>query len=190
MKKLFIGVLAALCLLYAGIARKDENTIVIYSALEQYRNDDLALQLKERFPDLNIQIMYLPTAKIAAKVQSEKEKTDADIILAVETGYLEKVKDSLANVKEFSKLDYMDGIQPEDGKYLIWESYGGGFAVNTKMLAKYNLKEPRTYEDLLKPEYKDKIIIQDPKSSSTGYNFYLNLTNEWGLDKTLDYYDK
>lgn len=190
MKKLFLLVLATLCLLYVGISQKEENTIVIYSALEQYRNDDLSEHLKKKFPDLNIQIMYLPTAKIAAKVQSEKEDSDADIILGVETGYMEKIKDSLADVEVYSTLDYLDGINPKDGKYLIWESYGGGFAVNTEVLKRNNLEEPKTYEDLLKPEYKDKIVIQDPKSSSTGYNFYLNLTNVMGLEKTLEYYDK
>lgn len=190
MKKLFISALAILCLLYVFISKKDENTILIYSALEQYRNDDLSQHLKEKFPDLNVQIMYLPTAKIAAKIQSEEDKSDADIILGVETGYLEKIKSSLIDVSAYSELQYIDGISPADGKYLIWESYGGGFAVNTEILKKYGLEEPQTYEDLLKPEYKGKIVIQDPKSSSTGYNFYLNLTNEKGLENTLSYYDK
>ena len=79
---------------------------------------------------------------------------------------------------------------PEHGKYLIWESYGGGFAVNTEILKKYGIAEPKTYEDLLKPEFKNKISIQNPKSSSTGYNFYLNLRNIWGEEKTLEYFDK
>lgn len=190
MRKLFFIVLTLICLLYVGISQKDRNTIVVYSALEQYRNDDLSEHLKKKFPNANIQIMYLPTAKIAAKIQSEKEESDADIILGVETGYMEKIKDALADVKHYSELNYINGIQPKDNKYLIWESYGGGFAVNTKVLKKYNLEEPKTYKDLLKPEYKDKIVIQDPKSSSTGYNFYLNLTNEIGLENTLSFYDR
>lgn len=41
--------------------------LVIYSALEQYRNDDLKAHLAEKFPGLNVQIMYMPTAKVAAK---------------------------------------------------------------------------------------------------------------------------
>lgn len=190
MRKLLFIVLTLICLLYVGISQKDRNTIVVYSALEQYRNDDLSEHLKKKFPNANIQIMYLPTAKIAAKIQSEKEESDADIILGVETGYMEKIKDALADVKHYSELNYINGIQPKDNKYLIWESYGGGFAVNTKVLKKYNLEEPKTYKDLLKPEYKDKIVIQDPKSSSTGYNFYLNLTNEIGLENTLSFYDR
>lgn len=190
MKKLFLIVLASIIALYFMIHEQSANTIVIYSALEQYRNDDLKEHLDKKFPDTNIQIMYMPTAKIAAKIKSEKTDTDADILLAVETGYMEMVTDSLADVKQYSKLNYVDGLNPEHGKYLIWESYGGGFAVNTEILKKYGLEEPKTYEDLLKPEYQNLIVIQDPKSSSTGYNFLLNLKNEWGLEKTLEYYEK
>lgn len=182
--------IAVIILLYMAISDKEQNTIVIYSALEQYRNDDLKQKLEEEFPKLNIQIMYLPTAKVAAKIQSEKEKTDADIVLAVESGYMEKIADSLAPVAQYSTLEYLDGMNPSHGKYLIWESYGGGFAVNTEILKKYGIEEPEGYEDLLKPEFRDKIVLPDPKSSSTGYNFFLNLYNEWGLEKTLSYYDE
>lgn len=190
MKKLLIGLVVVIIALYFAISEHESNTLVIYSALEQYRNDDLKALLSEEFPELNIQIMYMPTAKVAAKIQSEGTKSDADIVLAVETGYMEKIKDSLADVKQYSQLEYVDGLLPEHGKYLIWESYGGGFAVNTEILEKYGLEEPKTYEDLLKPEYQNKIAIQNPKSSSTGYNFYLNLRNIWGEEEALAYFDE
>lgn len=190
MKKILLILIAAIIGLSLAVHKQEENTIVIYSALEQYRNDDLKTQLDEKFPELNIQIMYIPTAKIAAKIQNEQEGTDADIVVALETGYLEKIKDNLASVKQYSNLQYLPGIQPEEDRYLVWESYGGGFAVNTEILKKYGLKEPKTYEDLLKPEYKNLIAMQDPKSSSTGYNFYLNLVNEWGEKRALEYFDR
>lgn len=190
MRKLFIIVLTIILVLYVLVYDTSGDTIVIYSALEQYRNDDLKEHLDEQFPNYNVQIMYLPTAKIGAKINSEKKKTDADILLGVETGYLEKIKDSLETVIKYSELEYLDNLNPKHGKYVVWESYGGGFAVNTKILEKYNIPEPTSYEDLLKEVYKNQIVIQDPKSSSTGYNFYLNLRNEWGLAKTLDYYDE
>ncbi len=190
MKKIILAIIAMILLLYGAIYEKSENTIVIYSACEQYRNDDLLEHLMKKFPDINIQVMYLPTAKIAAKVKSEKEETDADILLGVENGYLEMVTDSLAEVDQYSHLDYIDGLNPDHHKYVVWESFGGGFAVNTKILEKYGLDEPKTFEDLLNPKYKNLIAIQDPKSSSTGYNFMLALINNWGEEKTFEYYDQ
>lgn len=190
MKKIVVGLIVVIVMLYGIINTQDANTVVIYSALEQYRNDDLKTHLDEQFPNLNIQIMYMPTAKVAAKILAEKEKSDADIVLGVETGYMEKIKDSLAEVTGYSHLEYLDGMLPEHGKYLIWESYGGGFAVNTEILKKYGLEEPDSYEDLIKPEFKNKIAFQNPKSSSTGYNFYLHLRNLWGEEKALEYFDQ
>lgn len=190
MKKIILAIIAMILLLYGAIYEKSENTIVIYSACEQYRNDDLLEHLMKKFPDINIQVMYLPTAKIAAKVMSEKEETDADILLGVENGYLEMLTDSLAEVDQYSHLDYIDGLNPDHHKYVVWESFGGGFAVNTKILEKYGLDEPKTFEDLLNPKYKNLIAIQDPKSSSTGYNFMLALINNWGEEKTFEYYDQ
>lgn len=92
---------------------------------------------------MNVRSCICPLLRVAAKIQTEKEHSDADIVLGVETGYMEKMKDSLADVAEYSHLDYIDGMLPEHGKYLIWESYGGGFAVNTEILKKYGIAEPR-----------------------------------------------
>ena len=102
MKKILAGLVVVIMVLYFAINKQESNTLVIYSALEQYRNDDLKAHLAEKFPDLNVQIMYMPTAKVAAKIQTEKEHSDADIVLGVETGYMEKMKDSLADVAEYS----------------------------------------------------------------------------------------
>lgn len=189
MKKIVCVLLVCILLLGLSVYESQDNTIVIYSALEQYRNDELKRQLDDKFPNYNVQIMYQPTAKVGAKIKSEGVNSDADILLGIETGYLDMVSDSLAQVTDFSRLNYLDNLNPESGKYLVFEKFGGGFAVNTQILEKYGLEEPTTYEDLLKPEYKNLIATQDPKSSSTGYNFYLSLYNMWGLEKTLAYYD-
>ena len=189
MKKLIALVLAIILVLFVAVHEQSENTIIIYSALEQYRNDDLTEKLHEKFPDQNIQVMYLPTAKVAAKIRSEGTQSEADILLGVETGYLEMILDSLAEVSGYSHLDYLDGLNPDHGRYVIWESYGGGFAVNTEILRKYGLEEPSSYDDLLRPEYHNLIATQDPKSSSTGYNFLLNRVNTLGLDGAIAYYD-
>ncbi|MEG1630213.1 MAG: ABC transporter substrate-binding protein, partial [Erysipelotrichaceae bacterium] len=58
------------------------------------------------------------------------------------------------------------------------------------ILKKHHLQAPKTYEDLLKPEYKGLVAMPDPKSSGTGYFFYKNLVNNWGEEKTIEYIDK
>lgn len=190
MKKIIASLLLVLTALFFVVHKQADDTVVIYSALEQYRNDELQTRLDETFPDINTQVVYMPTAKAAAKIQNEGSRTDADILLAIETSYLELCKDYLGDAASHSHIEYIDGLNPEHGKYTVWEAFDSGIVVNYEILEKLGLPEPQSYEDLLKPEYKGLIAMADPKSSNTGYILYLNLTNEWGLEKTLEFYDK
>lgn len=76
--------------------------------MEQFRNDRMQAELEKQFPDKEVIVMYVPTAKAAAKISVEKEQTDADIIIDMETAYMEKIKEQLAPSAQYSKLDYVD----------------------------------------------------------------------------------
>ena len=190
MKKLIIGLFLITILLVWNVSSESDNAIIIYSSAEQFRNDELQEQLNERFPDLNTYVMYMPTAKAAAKIGAEGEDTDADIIVALETAYLEKIKDQLEDISGLSRLEYMDGLSDIDNRYVIWERQAGSVIINKTVLEKYNLPIPETYEDLLDPIYKNLIAMPDPKSSGTGYLFYKNLVNVMGEQEALEYIDK
>lgn len=192
MKKMFLGLILLSIVLVFSMSKNDKDTIIIYSSAEQFRNDEMQKQLNEKFEDLSIRVMYTPTAKAAAKLYVEKENTDADIIVGLETSYMTKIVDSLANIEGLSNLNYLDGLSPKDNgnKFVVWERQAGSFVINTEVLKKHSLEIPLTYDDLLKPEYKGLIAMPDPKSSGTGYFFYLNLVNELGLEGALDYFDK
>lgn len=169
-----------------------KESIVICASTEQYRNDALQQQLTEQFPQYNIVVMYMSTGKAAAKVYAEGSDTEIDILVGLETGYMNKIHDSLEDISGVSRVKYLDGLQVADNRnrWVTWERQAGGIIVNTAILDKYGLEAPRTYEDLLKPEYKGLIAMPDPKSSGTGYFFYKNWVNLWGEDRALEYVDK
>ena len=48
----------------------------------------------------------------------------------------------------------------------------------------------KTYNDLLKKEYKGLIAMPDPKTSGTGYAFLLNVVNIMGENKAVKYFTK
>ncbi|MBR6545804.1 MAG: extracellular solute-binding protein [Clostridia bacterium] len=191
MKKGLI-VLLAITLLFTVLATLgNEESIVICASSEQFRNDELQKQLSERFPDKNIIVMYMSTGKAAAKVFSEGKGTEIDILVGLETGYMNKIRDSLSDISGISRIPYHDGLAPADNGncFVTWERQAGAIVVNRTVLEKYGLEAPTCYEDLLKPEYKGLIAMPDPKSSGTGYFFYKSWVNEWGLDGALDYVD-
>ena len=190
MKKILVALLALTFVVTAMASMGEKNTIIIYSCLEQFRANVLQAQLNEEFPDLNVRVMYVSTAKVASKIDAEKTGTDADIVVGLDNAYVEMIKDNFADVSMYSHLDYIPDFKNMDPKYLILERQAGSIVVNNEVLAKYNLPMPQTYEDLLDPMYKGLIAMPDPKSSGTGYFFYKGLVNVWGEEKTLDYFDQ
>lgn len=191
MKKGLI-VLLALTLFFTVLAdRGGKESIVICASAEQYRNDALQEQLSEVFPDRNIIVMYMSTGKAAAKVFAEGTATEIDILVGLETGYLNKIRGHLADISGLSQIPYVEGITPadNDNRWVTWERQAGAIIVNKEILAKYGLETPANYEDLLKPEYKGLIAMPDPKSSGTGYFFYKNWCNLWGEEAALNYVD-
>ena len=190
MKKI-LSVLVVCTILLTGITTmKNDDSIIIYSCMEQFRNDELQKQLNEQFPNKDIYVMYMPTAKAAAKISIEGKETDADMIVGLETAYMNKVQEYMADVSQYSHQDYLEDMVVENGKYLTWERQAGSVIVNKGILEKNHLPMPETYEDLLKPEYKNLIAMPDPKSSGTGFFFLKSLINDMGEEEAFAYIDK
>lgn len=192
MKKLFITISLITALLLFQVTRNKDHTIIVYSSLEQFRGEELQHQLDEEFPDLSIRVMYMPTAKAAAKIHMEGKDTDADMIVGLETSYMDNIEDSLADISGYSKLNFLPDLAPSthDNLYVTWERQAGSFIINKKILEKYGLPIPQSYEDLLDPQYQGLIAMPDPKSSGTGYFFYKSLVNTLGDEQALAYIDQ
>lgn len=189
MKKLLYALVAFTIFITGMSLIKNNHSIIIYSSMEQFRNDEMQKQLNEKFPELRIHIVQVPTAKAAAKLRFDGMDTEADIVVGLEIAYMESIKKNMAEVKQYSHLDYMEDAEPETKKYLIWERQAGSIIVNRSVLERENLPMPATFEDLLNPIYKNMIVVPDPKSSGTGYFFLKNLVNSMGEGKAFAYVD-
>lgn len=191
MKKGIIILLAVTLLFTVLSVSGGKESIVVCTSMEQYRNDSLQQHLSEAFPQYNIFVMYMSTGKAAAKVYAEGSSTEIDIIVGMETGYLNKIRGSLADISGISRVEYVPELAPasNDNLWVTWEKQAGAIIINREILDKYGLEAPKTYEDLLKPEYQGLIAMPDPKSSGTGYFFYKNWVNTYGDEGALEYVD-
>lgn len=185
-KMLLIAMLFVLVLL-TGCESK--NKVVIYTSMEEERNQKLIEMVKEEFPDLNVVVQYMATGNSAAKIKNEGSKVEADIVLDLETAHMKEVQDNFANLSSFDTSFYLDGVNTATN-YLTWVKYTMNLIIDNKYFEEHNLSVPKTYEDLLKPEYKDLIAMPDPKTSGTGYAFYLNVVNIMGEDNAIEYFKK
>jgi len=179
--------LLVMTLTITGCGKK--NDVVIYSSQEEERDQALKEQLKERFPDLNIVVQHIGTGNSAAKIKTEGENVEADIVIDLETAHVKDMEDKFADISYFDDSIYLDGVNTSNN-YLTWVKYTLTLIIDNKYFNEHNLTIPKTYEDLLKPEYKNLIAMPDPKTSGTGYGFFLNTVNIMGEDKAIEYFKK
>ena len=176
-------------MLLVGCGSKNES-ILIYTSVEDYVVEDMNARLSEQFPDYDITVEYVSTGNHAAKLLAEGTNTECDITYDLEYGYMEQLAQAgvLADLSGYDKSIYMDDTVVSDN-YLIQCRVGGAVILNTEMLAQKGLAEPTCYEDLLKPEYAGLISMANPKSSGTGYMFLKSLVNAWGDEEAFAYFD-
>ena len=188
MKKYICLIFLFILLITTGCSKKD-GQVVIYTSMEENRNKALKEQLAERFPDKDIIVQYLSTGNSAAKIKNEGTNVEADIVLDLETAHMANLEENFADLSSFDTSIYLDGVN-KSNRYLTWTKYTMALIIDKNYFDKHNLSVPKTYDDLLKSEYRNLIAIPDPKTSGTGYAFYLNVVNIMGEDNAIEYFKK
>lgn len=188
MKKYICLIFLFILLITTGCSKK-AGQVVIYTSMEENRNKALKEQLAEKFPDKDIVVQYLSTGNSAAKIKNEGTNVEADIVLDLETAHMVELEENFADLSSFDTSIYLDGVN-KSNRYLTWTKYTMALVIDKNYFDKHNLSVPKTYDDLLKSEYKNLIAIPDPKTSGTGYAFYLNAVNIMGEGKAIEYFKK
>lgn len=62
--------------------------------------------------------------------------------------------------------------------------------IDPAWFAERSLAEPKSYEDLTKPEYRDLTVLLDPTASSTGASFLVGTVAAFGEDGFADYWQR
>lgn len=181
---------AACSLALPGCASTGKNTVVVYSCAEGVRNESLLAALHERFPSYDIRMRYVPTGNCAAKLAMEGARSEADIVLDLEGGYIQQVSDQLEELPSADAKRYCVDLIDADNRYFPFARESACIAVNETLIVERGLELPRSYEDLCDPGYRGLISMPNPKSSGTGYNFVKSLVNAWGEDEAFEYFDR
>jgi len=188
------AVLAALAmaLAFSGTALAGE--ITVYTALE---DDQIPVYLKsfqEQHPDIKVNIVRDSTGVITAKLLAEKNNPQADVIwgTAATSLLLLDKQGMLApyNPKGIERVlpQFKDKAKP--AHWVGIDAWMTAFVCNTVELQKRNLPLPKSYADLLKPEYKGLITMPNPASSGTGFLTVSALIQLFGEKKAWEYMDK
>jgi len=106
--------------------------------------------------------------------------------------HLQAAEQGLTLEYKSANLPQLHGWAQQQAQQSGWKTvgiYSGplGFGYNTELLAKKKLGVPKSWADLLKPEYKGEIQVANPASSGTAYTMVATLVQLMGEDKAFDY---
>jgi iron(III) transport system substrate-binding protein len=158
-------------------AGRGEPPLTWYSSQDPARNDSAISAFNELYPDIKVQGFRLVTGQLATRYASERAAgvVNADLISLGDPLFIDKGLESKWFV-EFDKAELPALARLEDR----WFHRGAATTSISILGIAYNKDRvgsnpPKTWTDLLRPEYKGKIILGDPRSVPS----YLALARIW-----------
>lgn len=148
-----------------------------------------AIQEFEKDTGIKVEAVRMSSGEILGRIKAEKNNPKASVwfggpadgfIQAKQDGMLEKYvsPNAAAIPSQFKDTEgYWTGIYVG---YL-------GFVSNQKLLAEKGVSAPKSWQDLLKPEFKGQVVIANPGSSGTAYTMLATVVQVMGEDKGLAY---
>jgi len=169
---------AALLALVAALpAQAQKTTLNVYTALETDQLKAYQESFNRLHPDIEIRWTRDSTGIITAKLLAEKAKPTADVIMGVAaTSMVVFEREGMlqpyapANLKAINPKYRAAGATPAWVGMDVW---GAAICYNVAEAQKLGLPRIERWNDLLKPEFKGKVVMPNPNSSGTGL---LNVT--------------
>ncbi len=191
MRHLTIKIIAAHAILACAPAVFAQQINVICSVQADWCN--LISTVYARTTGVKVNMSLKGSGEALAQLVAEKENPKIDLWFGG-TGdpHLQAAEQGLSvEYKSPSLLQLQPWAQKQAAQsgYKTVGIYTGplGFGYNTELVAKKKLDIPKTWADLLKPQYKGDIQVANPASSGTAYTMIATLVQLMGEDKAFDY---
>lgn len=158
--------------------------LVLYSSMTDADLEALLTCFGEVYPNINVEVVNGSAGELTSRIAAEAENPQADLVWG---GMMDS--DGRAHEDIFEEWvsehdnEAIEGYSTSNGLYSMDHLSTVVFCVNTELEAELGLSIT-TYEDLLDPALKGKIVISDPNSSSAAWNNLANIMSVYGADST------
>ena len=202
MKKLFTLLLAAVmvfaCVSFAGAeidealikAAQEEGELVVYGSCEEPYVAAAAKHFEELY-GIKTYYQRLSTGEVQAKITEEAGNPSADVWFGGTTDpYNESAKAGLLMAYEAANAADLSAPMYRDADGYWYGIYKGilGFMVNTEELERLGLEAPKSWDDLLKPEYKGLVWMSNPNTAGTAKLIINTMVQLKGHDEAMKYF--
>ncbi len=151
-----------------------QQVLNIYSALDEDQLAELMTAFEVKNPDIKTSKIVDSNGPIIARLLAEKDNPQADILFgAAVSGLLALDKEGILEPYKPAELEKIKkGFKDSRGDAPAWvglDAWASAVCFNKTEGEKLKVTEPKSWADLLKPEYEGKIIMPNPNSSGTGF---------------------
>lgn len=192
MKKLIlVFTLITLCVFALNIAAVAADKVVIYASVDE-GNAKKILDAFSAQTGIKAEFVHLSSGPAMARITAEANNPQADVWLGAPSENHVVLKEEGLTIPYVSAA--MEKLAPSfkdpDGYWRSFYMNPMALAVNTEALEKAGATKPTSWQDLLKPEYKDLIQMPTPQSSGTAYAIITTLVAIMGEDEAFEYMKK
>lgn len=156
--------------------------LVLYSSMTEGDLDALIACFNEVYPDINIEVVNGSAGELVTRLQGEAANPVGDLVWG---GMANSDGDKNADVFEAWVSEHdaenAEGFRSTNGLYSMDHLSTVVFCVNEELEKELGITI-ESYEDLLNPALKGKIIFSDPNSSSAAWNNVSNIMSVFGND--------
>lgn len=155
-------------------------TVVLYSSNNTETIETALNVVKKKAPSLNVQQVTGGTGSLMKRIQAEAKNPRGDVLWSGGFGTLGAYREHL----ESYRAPGIEAVPKEfRGPGDLW--VGTNLHVMVMMVNERQLKgqaAPKTWSDLMKPEWKGKFAVTDPSKSATAYMLVYGLLKQFGKD--------
>jgi iron(III) transport system substrate-binding protein len=169
-------------------------TISVYSALNESTNNEFFGAFKKAYPNVTVNVLPLAAAgELQTRIRTEKASPKADIFIGGSSEFHDPLgKEGLLEAYIAPNAKDIDAkFKEATGLWTGWYTGIFGFISNNTRIGEVTGK-PATWDDLLDPKWKGKLVLPDPVKTGGGYIFIATQIFRFNKDegKAMDFMKK
>ena len=193
MKRFIFTFLLVAIVVFSGftLVQAEQKVLHMYTAFDT-EEAKYYIEAFEKETGIDVEWVRLSAGEVVARIEAEASNPQASVwyagsntshINAAAKGLLEPYKPDI-------DFELSEQLHAKDWAWSGFYTGVIGFVSNKDFLAKKGIQAPTSWDDLLNPAFAQNVAVAYPYTSGTAYTTYVTLIQMWGLEKTLDWWEK
>ncbi len=166
--------------------------ILVYASHNEEFAQITVQEFMKLYPKVQVEHIRLSAGPVLARIKAERNRPQASV-------WWGGPADTYAAAKEEGLLEPYFSAEAEHipAKFKDAEGYWTGFyvgllgfTINDRSFKELGVSVPTSWGDLLRPEFKDLIVMANPGTSGTAYTVLATLVQLWGEEEAFAYLKK